>query len=155
QERYRTHVAFRSGGANGAPADGARTKEPDYDVHLERTSPAVEAEWTRITTRDDMFRFLPPAVLLRFDPKELAAPSWISGTVPRLEVTGRGLASVLADLKLKQDSAFADLQGALRSVVPQVRRLRFEWVPIFKLEPERVAAPGELVYRYVNREYWG
>jgi hypothetical protein len=153
QERYRIRVSSRTGGGNGTPGDGARGKEPDYDVRIEKALPEAVDRWDQITETSEALRVLPPAVLLRLDPRELAAPSHISGTLPSLAATGRGLASVLADMKLKQDAAFAELQDALRSVVPQARRLRFEWVPVFQPESEATQVSAGLS-RSVNREYW-
>jgi AAA domain, putative AbiEii toxin, Type IV TA system/AAA ATPase domain len=82
--------------------------------------------WDPIPSSTELIQALPPAVLLRLDAAELAAPSYANEPIPQLESTGRGLASVLADMKLNRDEDFQSLQQDLRAVVPLVKRVHFE-----------------------------
>ncbi|MFL5354657.1 AAA family ATPase [Archangium sp.] len=69
---------------------------------------------------------LSSTTVLRFEPRRLAEPSYSEEAVPRIHFDGSGLASVLAHLKLSWDEAFAQIELALKQVVPAVRRIRIE-----------------------------
>lgn len=65
-----------------------------------------------------------PALFLRLDASALAAPSYSDQVIPTMEPNGGGLASVLADIALTRPDDFASLQDSVRSLIPQVRRVR-------------------------------
>jgi predicted ATPase len=64
---------------------------------------------------------------LRLEPRKLADPSYFSPSeAPRLQPDGTGLASAIADLKLRDDERFEQLTDALQRVVPAVRRIKVQ-----------------------------
>ena len=81
-----------------------------------------------------------PALFLRLNPASLAAPSYSEDVVPKMEDDGAGLASVLADMALTRPDDFAALQDSVRSIIPQVQRVKIGGAEVFKLETE----PGGL-----------
>jgi hypothetical protein len=93
--------------------------------------------------------------VLRFAPDRLAAPSYSPHPRPRLGPDGEGLASCLAHIRLNHPDDFESLQGMLRLVVPQVRRIRFERAPIVRPETETIIIGGQKYPHRVDREYWG
>jgi len=95
------------------------------------------------------------AALLRLDASALAEPSYSDQTKPRGEYSGRGLASVLAFMALNQPDRFESVQERLKSVIPIVRRIRFDRVPVSKTETEVVTIDDARLQRNVTREYIG
>ncbi len=91
-------------------------------------------------------------VLLRLDPAQLALPSVEQGAPSNLRMNeaGAGLAAALSGMALNRPDDFAALQQDLRSVVPGVRRIRFDRVAVTASEVELVhvgADPQELRFR--------
>jgi predicted ATPase len=61
---------------------------------------------------------------LRLDPGQLAAPSYSDQATPKVEPSGKGLASVLADMALSQPEEFQQIQDTLKKIVRGVVRVR-------------------------------
>lgn len=61
---------------------------------------------------------------LQLDPRRLAEPSEILGEAPRLAEDGRGLASVLRDVRDRTEESFDAIVDAVGKVVPAVAKLR-------------------------------
>jgi hypothetical protein len=98
------------------------------------------------------------AVLLQLDPRRLAEPSVASEMVEGVKSDGANLASVLADLKVRQEQEFEALQARLRSVVPMFESLKFDQVRIERTELQEFASEdqlGETVFRKVARRLAG
>ncbi len=78
------------------------------------------------TTRSvELVRFgIRPTGLLRLDPVVLAKPSHTGDKAPRLGDDGAGLASVLAETATADPARFAQIQDALRAVIPAVKQVR-------------------------------
>jgi predicted ATPase len=74
----------------------------------------------------DLAYQLRSALLLRFDARRLAAPSYSEEESPRVESDGSGLASTLAHLKLTNEEVFAQIETVLSTVVPSVQRIRLD-----------------------------
>jgi predicted ATPase len=70
----------------------------------------------------------PRATFLTLNAEALAAPSGSKQLVPTLDPSGRGLASVLAHLKLAETDRFERIVERLRAVVPISRGIGFERV---------------------------
>ena len=68
------------------------------------------------------------AVLLRLDAGMLAAPSLPEEVPPRLRPSGKGLASVLAYLRLNRPERFDAVVDSFRKVITSVDRVRFDKV---------------------------
>lgn len=65
-----------------------------------------------------------PTGLLRLDPVVLAKPSYTGDKAPKLGDDGAGLASVLAETATADPARFAQIQDALRAVIPAVKQVR-------------------------------
>jgi predicted ATPase len=100
----------------------------------------------------ECFRF---SVLLRADAASLARPSYSDHPNPRVENDGSGMASVLALLALNQPDDFRSLQEHFKSVIPSIRRIRFDRVPVIRTETEVVTFGDDRLTRRLNREYMG
>ena len=78
------------------------------------------------------------AELLSLEVSNLTEPSYSEQPRPRIGRDGEGLASVLAFLALNQPERFESLQAHLRSIIPSVERIRFDRVPVSRIETETV-----------------
>ncbi|MCP3136321.1 AAA family ATPase [Pyxidicoccus xibeiensis] len=98
---------------------------------------------------------LSATAILRFVPGRLAEASYSEELVPSMSTDGSGLASVLAYLKLSEDEVFARIEGALKLVVPAVRRIRIERATV-ELTAARIYASHEQDQEIVERRtLWG
>jgi predicted ATPase len=77
----------------------------------------------------------PHALLLALSPEMLGAPSVSKEVVPTLDASGRGLASVLAQLKLAETDRFQRIVDRLRTVVPIFRGIGFQRVAASETVP--------------------
>jgi hypothetical protein len=91
----------------------------------------------------------------RLDAALLAAPSYSDHSPPRMDVTGKGLASVLASMALSEPDGFHDLLGTARSLIPRLRRLRFRKEAVFNTEKELVRFGNDTFERAISRAYQG
>lgn len=73
---------------------------------------------------------LTPTGLLRLDPAVLAKPSHAGDQAPALGDDGAGLASVLAETATADPARFAQIQDALRAVIPAVKQVRLLRTPV-------------------------
>src|SRR4030095_2187805 len=75
-----------------------------------------------------------PAVLLRLDPRKLAAASF-HGAVDVLPCDGEGMSSLLADLYLQHPDRLQEIVRQLQAVVPSVRNITLRHS---KMQPDRI-----------------
>lgn len=130
-----------------------------YDVERRGTEGHGE-EWCSIKPDSAegaawMARTIPKAVLLRLDPARLADPSYTRNTRPQLELDGAGLPSVIAHMAGNRPDEFHQLQDSLRLVLPAVKRVRSDRVPVFRMEPENPSGNGSHAAQFVRRDYVG
>lgn len=164
-----TFEAFEKGGGNFHGAEWSvhltsnkgRGPSAEFAARLGESSPRPnmarddvgEAALARFRSRMDVF---PSALKLRLDPICLAEPDFSTGDQIKIEESGRGLASVLADMALTQPDKFQLLQDSLRSVVPSVKRVRMARAPFYRTEIESTATLfGETSSKTINRQYFG
>lgn len=93
-----------------------------------------------------LWRWLGSAGVFRFDPRKVAAPSYSDQEKPQVEQDGANTASVLAALKLSDDERFEAIVGALRRLVPAVRRVRIRPARVLRSTGKQ-DAPGEYVVK--------
>lgn len=116
--------------------------DPDSRSRLDLTIDSNEAEFERFeffrgreevvrgshtnlragaaTIRDELGR----AILLRLSALKLAEPSFLESTAATIASDGYGLASVIAHLMTFERDRFDELEGALCSIIPAVKRIR-------------------------------
>jgi len=114
-----------------------------------------EQTWSTNVSNDWIRALFGSTVLLRLNATKLAEPSYGDRARPCVEDDGSGLASVLALMALNQPDRFQALQEHLRSVIPAVKRVRFDRVPVSKTETEVVTVENARLQRNVTREYIG
>ncbi len=107
--------------------------------------------------RDPIASVFRSVKLLRLDARILAEPSYgdREGTGEESNGNGQGLASALALMALNQPDRFLSLQERLRSVIPAVRRIRFNRVPVSRIETETVKIDNDSLTRRLKKEYIG
>lgn len=89
----------------------------------------VSREW-RGVDRGELAKLM-NARLLRLDPSRLRDPSYSMQLPPVLDTNGKGLASVVAYYKGKYTTTvFQQIEESLRSVIPIIREVRVDRVPI-------------------------
>ncbi|WP_163994126.1 AAA family ATPase [Pyxidicoccus caerfyrddinensis] len=93
--------------------------------------------------------------LLRFESRKLAEKSHAESITPRIQSDGSGLASVLAQMALNRPDDFAELQTALKAIVPQVVRVRLSLAEIIRQEMETIRLDEQPIARAVSRKYSG
>ncbi len=108
----RLPIASKSGtvGEVSFHGDAQKTQE----IGVPSSSPLIQ------TIRDD----LGTAVYLRFSAKNLAEPSYLGSASAAIGSDGYGLASTLAHLMTFERDRFDELEAAVRSVLPAVKRIR-------------------------------
>jgi predicted ATPase len=112
----------------------------------------ADSNWTEVK-RLDSNRFR--SAFLRLDARKLAEPSYSVHVRPWVENEGEGLASVLAFVALNQPDRFRSLQECLQSVIPSVKRIRFNRVPIYRNEIESIRIDDARLSRSLKKEYIG
>ena len=85
--------------------------------------------------------------LLRLDARSLGAPSFSDEPRPSLRSDGAGLASVLAALKLGDESSFEEIERELREIVPTVQKLRIQRTPVVREYLETIQVDDQKVVR--------
>jgi energy-coupling factor transporter ATP-binding protein EcfA2 len=130
-----------------------------------RTLDQANGEWQELPKKHGLFfgpkqvqpiaSQLSSAVLLRLDAAKLAEPSFSNLARPRVEYDGSGMASVLAFMALNQPETFESLQGHLKTLVPTLQRIRFDRVPVNRIETEVVTIDGESLTRHLNKQHIG
>jgi predicted ATPase len=94
-------------------------------------------------------------VQLKFEAGGLAAPSYSSELPPRIDPDGAGLSSALAYIALNRPEIFNELQTNIRSIIPTLRRIRFDRVPLFMTQTETVKIDSDELTRQVRKQYIG
>lgn len=94
-------------------------------------------------------------VFLRLDSRNLAEPSYVDSIDPRIDTSGAGLASMLAQMALNRPDDFVKLRDALRAVIPSVVRIRLSLAEVKRQEAEALRVNDELITRHVSRTYSG
>jgi predicted ATPase len=121
-------------------------KSNDWDISVDPASdPSLEAA-------------LRPArslVFLHLNAQQLSKASYSERDPPRVEHDGQGLASVLAYMALNDPDAFDELLAHMRSLIPQLRRIRFRKAPVRRIEKEYIRIGDESVLRRTTRVYQG
>ncbi len=84
---------------------------------------------------------------LHLDAKTLAKPWYSDVVVPRVEYDGEGLASVLAYMALNDPETFQALLNHMRKLIPHLRQIRFQKMPIKRTSTEYVDINGETAER--------
>ncbi len=92
---------------------------------------------------------------LSLSPNALAAPHYSEEKQPRIESSGHGLASVIADLAGNDPERKERICDAVRRVVPSVRRIRTERAKVTRRETEYITVGDEQVARHRDQTYWG
>ncbi len=93
---------------------------------------------------------------LGIEPKRMARASYSDHDPPRLGRDGRGLASVLAFMALNDPDSFGELVHHMRSLIPNLRRIRFRKAGVNRTEKEFIrVGDGPAVERRTNRVYNG
>jgi predicted ATPase len=122
-----------------------------------------DSEWEKLTKVDGLW-FLQSrvewiasqfrsAVMLRLDALKLSEPTYNDRPKPRVEFDGTGLASVLAYVALNQPDKFALLQERIKAIIPPIKRIRFDRVPVTRTETEVVTIDSDRLTRRIQRDY--
>lgn len=121
------------------------------DVHMRS---GRQSSWQLATTSQLKPDFGSTA-FLRLNPARMVGSSYSDLAIPNLQSDGSGLASVLAYLALTHPELFRDLQDEFRRLIPGAIRVRFERVPVTRVESESIAVDGDRLTRQVRKEYIG
>ncbi len=90
--------------------------------------------------------------LCRLDPRKLAQTSYGRDANGVLG-DGHGLASRLALIALRDPERFETIQQHLRSLIPSIKRIRFDRVSITKQEIETITVENVKIPRQIERNY--
>ncbi len=94
-------------------------------------------------------------VLLRLEASQLAKTSYSNSEIPKLESSGQGLASVIANLKMSEPEIFDSLLAMLRRIVPQIRQIRIRKRKLRRFEKEVVSFRDKSMKTTVPRTFIG
>ena len=103
----------------------------------------------------ELRRALRTAVILRFEPRKLAEASYSEEQVPIIASDGTGLASALAFLKLSHEDHFAEIELALKRIIPSVRRIRIERAAVSQDSLRTIALDEQKTQVSERRTLWG
>src|SRR5262249_13144575 len=120
-----------------------------------RTTRGTDYGWRPLSDKPSVVDEFLSSALLRLDAVSLAEPSYSDRPKTRVESDGAGMARVLAFMALSQPDRFDSLQGHLKSVMPAVKRIRFDRVPVGRIEAEVVTIDGDSLTRRLRKEYIG
>jgi AAA15 family ATPase/GTPase len=104
---------------------------------------------------EDFLEALSSTAVLQFEPTRLAAASYSEDAVPKIHTDGRGLASLLAYLKLSYDEVFSEIELALKQIVPAVRRIRIERAAVEQTAMRTIALDEQKHQVPETRKLWG
>ena len=165
QPTWSATVARRWGEAEERTAETSRTMRrlPKPMAPVRRAPPQVSRvvdgkNATRGRQSGEMealARELGSARKLRLDVERLAAPSYSQEETPRLELNGKGLASVLADLAGRSPEAFQSIQEAARRVIPMLERIRTVRAKVEERDQQEIRIDDKPIAHTVDRVYWG
>jgi predicted ATPase len=94
-------------------------------------------------------------VFLHLDASELSKAKYSDRPLPRVESNGDGLAPYLAYMALNDPDGFERLVSEMRTLIPNLKRIRFTKKPVHKTETEIVRFGNDSVERRSRREYQG
>jgi predicted ATPase len=104
----------------------------------------------------ELFRAaLSTTTVLRLEGRSLADASYSEDAIPRIDTDGRGLASVLAYLKLSHDENFDEIELALKQIVPAVRRIRIERAAVEQTAVRNLSLDEQRHRISEKRTFWG
>jgi predicted ATPase len=103
----------------------------------------------------DFRESLSTTTVLRFDPRGLAEAAYSEESIPVVHSDGRGLAAVLAYLKLERDEVFDEIELALKQVVPVVRRIRLERAAVERTALRTISLDEQSHQVPEKRTLWG
>ena len=126
--------------------------DSQVECNLDRNSEGGWAPFEENLSLLDGFR---SSALIRLEASRLAEPSYSELPKAKVEADGAGMASVLAFMALNQPEKFASLQERIKSVIPAIKRIRFDRVPVSKIETEVVTIDSDRLTRRIKREYIG
>lgn len=94
-------------------------------------------------------------VFLHLNSNKLSKPTYSDRSPPRVEFDGEGLAPVLAFMALNDPDGFDRLVDEMRSLIPQLKRIRFTKSVVHRLEKEYVRIGDESIERRTRRDFQG
>jgi hypothetical protein len=94
-------------------------------------------------------------VKLQLGARALAADHYSDDQSARIEHDGTGLASALQRIQIARDGRLESIEQEVRSVVPAVRRLRTQQVPIVRVDQIPVTVGDETYLHDQQRTYLG
>ena len=158
--RLAIHV---SGGAAGHPSQSVFdvVVGPDTPLHCTVPPPfagdAMTDRWDQVlTVLDDVrVRKFSPVVYLHLEASEMVRTSLPEDEIPRMELDGSGLASVLAWMKGAAEDELAEVTSDLRQVVPGVKRIRTLRERVMNRRMEKMDIDGQPVWRPIDESQIG
>ncbi len=127
-----------------------------WDFRVEYNRPRDPgAGWVPVSEHLPILTDFRSSNLLRLEARRLAEASYSDLPRASVESDGAGMASVLAFMALNKPDKFASLQERIRSVIPPVKRIRFDRVPVIKFETEVVTIDSDRLTRRIKREFLG
>ncbi len=109
--------------------------------------------WCPISENPSRAQEFRSSALLRLEASSLTEPSYSQHPRPRVKTDGQGMASALALMALNQPDSFSLLQERIKTVVPALKRIRFDRVPVTRMETEVVTIDSDRLTRRIQREY--
>jgi ABC-type branched-subunit amino acid transport system ATPase component len=97
----------------------ARGGDPPSGVEPSRSVRAKGTTLVRLPAFD-----LDRVTMMAPDPRAIEQPTQLANDPPVLNSSGRGVATVLAHLKLEREELFDEIAAAITAVIPVVRRVR-------------------------------
>lgn len=118
-----------------------------YEVRSADGAALEDLQWKEgdVRNEDGSVGSRPLAISLSLNPEELAAGSRPTSVKPALSSSGRGLASVLAYLKLAETDRFQRIVERLRTVVPILRDIGFSRVEAKETIPRLLRVEDRVV----------
>jgi energy-coupling factor transporter ATP-binding protein EcfA2 len=150
-------LSIRCETAGSAFSVDAKTPQ-EYGPSPELMPKASRWDFHNTRSGEPLFAALEPArgtTFLRLNAAVMAKPSYSDDDPPRIEFTGKGLASVLAYMALNDPQGFEDLVAVARKLIPRLRRIRFRKARVYRTESELVRFGNDAVKRSSRRPYQG
>lgn len=116
---------------------------------LEWIGPDSDGEgWKELTDNPLVAPYFGPSEFLSLDAALMAKPSHSKSRFPVVDRHGGNLASVLSFMALNRPDDFERIQDSLRSIVPSVKRIRFDRIETFEINPETIRIDDEQITRF-------
>lgn len=161
-------VSFRVTGPVSLQLDVQQTTAGEFDLSFGQRSWQLSVRRKDGTTvsvdldsvRNDLPVYLassrfPSATLANLGLQSLAAPSFVTGQAPRMDATGSGLATVIAELLVTRSPQLDAIQDDLRKIIPLARQIRAPSAMITRQENEILTVNGRELVNPVSRTYRG